>query len=577
MMSLVGALFVILLVIGISFSLSLPGSHTWPVLLWVITSALYLGAGMIARRRRPHNRIGLLMLLTGLSLWFAALVDAPVHFLSMVGAATASLPLALTLHLLLAFPSGRVRGRFARFLVLGGYVASTVLQAPLLLLGDGPMAFLGSKDGTPLATVAMWLQAGVGVSSVLGAAVLVAVHAVRSDPIERRHIGPMVWYRVLFPVMIAGTAISVDVTDAPWVAASAEYVQLVAILGLPLVFLVGLLFGSFGRSGEVDEMIARIADTTPTAADLTAAVALALGDPEAVVVYARGGAEGFVDDAGHEVLLRPGGGRQLYEVQHNGEAIGAIVHRNGLIDDHAAMDVLAGIVAMGIGERRLMAQQRALICELRTRESELYRSRRRLLQAEDLERRRIARDLHDGAQQHIVFLGLMARRLSRSATDPQVAASAADIADGMTGLLAEFRDLIAGIMPAPLLDRGLVPAVQLLAEQMPIPTTVTTHLPFDELPTDAESTLYFTVSEALTNVVKHAAATSAQVAINRIGDDCDHRLVVCVVDDGIGGADPARGSGLTGLIDRIATLGGTVQIDSSAHCGSTIRVEIPCA
>ncbi|MDQ2849296.1 MAG: histidine kinase [Actinomycetota bacterium] len=148
-----------------------------------------------------------------------------------------------------------------------------------------------------------------------------------------------------------------------------------------------------------------------------------------------------------------------------------------------------------------------MISELRTRESELYRSRRRLLQAEDVQRRRITRDLHDGAQQHIVFLGLMARRLSRSATDPDVAASAVDIADGMTGLLAGFRDLIAGIMPAPLLDRGLVPAVQLLAERMPIPTTVTAYVPAGELPTDAESTLYFTVSEALTNVVKHAAAT----------------------------------------------------------------------
>lgn len=176
-----------------------------------------------------------------------------------------------------------------------------------------------------------------------------------------------------------------------------------------------------------------------------------------------------------------------------------------------------------------------------------------------------------------MFLGLTARRLSRSTTDPSVAAAAADIADGMTGLLADFRDLIAGIMPPPLLDRGLVPAVESLAERMPIPTTVTAQMLAGRLPTDAESTVYFTVSEALTNVVKHAAATSAQVAINRVGDDSGHRLAVTIVDDGIGGADPARGTGLTGLIDRIATLGGTVRIESAVGCGSSLLVEIPCA
>lgn len=124
---------------------------------------------------------------------------------------------------------------------------------------------------------------------------------------------------------------------------------------------------------------------------------------------------------------------------------------------------------MGIDAQRLAAEQRALLADLRERETDLYASRRRLLEAEDTERRRISRDLHDGAQQHIVLLGLTARQLSRRSADPDTAASAAAIADGMTGLLTEFRDLVAGIMPEPLLERGLVPAIELLAERMPVP------------------------------------------------------------------------------------------------------------
>ena len=245
------------------------------------------------------------------------------------------------------------------------------------------------------------------------------------------------------------------------------------MLGLPVVFLIGLLLGSFGRAGEVDELVTRIGATTPEPRELTAAVALALGDPEAVVVYARTDVgDGYVDEAGRPVPTPTGTGPAGPPRRYNGRTVGGILHREDLVADPAAMEVLGGIVAMGIDAQRLAAQQLALLADLNAREADLNASRRRLLQAEDTERRRISRDLHDGAQQHIVLLGLNARRLSRSAADPEVAATAAGIADGMTGLLTEFRDLVAGIMPAPLIDRGLVPALELLAERMPLPTTV---------------------------------------------------------------------------------------------------------
>jgi signal transduction histidine kinase len=306
-------------------------------------------------------------------------------------------------------------------------------------------------------------------------------------------------------------------------------------------------------------------------------VAVALGDPDALVVYARSGADGYVDEDGRAVRPGPGPNRRIHPVQHHGRTVGGIVHREDLIADHSVMEVLGGIVAMGIDAQRSAAEQRALLTELRGRESDLYASRRRLLQAEDSERRRISRDLHDGAQQHIVLLGLNARRLSRSSTDPEVAAEAASIADGMTGLLLEFHDLIAGIMPAPLLDRGLVPALELLAEQMPLPTSVDADPVPDHLSAETESTLYFAVSEALTNVLKHADATSARVRVTRAADpDAGPALVVSVTDDGVGGADPAAGTGLRGLGDRVAALGGTLSVESAPGAGSVVRLEVPC-
>lgn len=574
--ALIGVLFLALLVVGGALVLAAPGTRAGEVLPLLALSGLYLASGLVAWRRRPHNRVGILMLATGFSIWVTVLADAPTSFLAAVGAITATLPLALTLHLILAFPSGRVQGRLARVLVGMGYLASTLLHLPLVLIGTGPAAVWRPADGASVVAVAGWLQTAVGVSSVLAAAVLVAVRAVRSDPLERRQLGPMVWYRVLLPVVIAVGALAGRVGEPSWVAGLVA-LQFLGLLGLPVVFLVGLLLGSFGRAGEVDELVIRIGATTPQPGELTDAVASALGDPEALVVYARSDVHGYVDEAGRPVGMEPARGRRLHPVRYNGRVVGGIVHREDLVADHALMEVLGGIVAMGIDGQRSAAEQRALLADLREREADLHASRRRLLQAEDTERRRISRDLHDGAQQHIVLLGLNARRLSRSATDPAVAGAAAGIADGMTGLLADFRDLIAGIMPAPLLDRGLVPAVELLAARMPLPTSVEAEPLPERLPAETESTVYFAVSEALTNVVKHAGATTVRVRFARLGDDATgHRLAVTVADDGTGGADPAGGTGLRGLVDRLAALGGTLRVESSAGAGSVVRVVVPC-
>ena len=574
--TLIGALFVALLVVGGALALDRPDPQPGQVLPVLGTSALYLAAGLVAWRRRPQNRIGVLLLVTGLSIWLTALATAPTPFLMTAALVAGTMPLALTLHLILAYPSGRVEGRLARVLVGLGYLASSLLQLPVVLVGNGSAAVWDPPAAATVVHWASWLQTTVGVSSVLGASALVSVRIVHADPLERHRLGPMAWYRVLLPLLIAVGALATQLAEDR-LATGLTALQFLGVLGLPVVFLVGLLLGSFGRAGEVDELVTRIGATTPDPHELTAAVALALGDPEAVVVYARTDVDGYVDETGRPVPDPPGRGRRIHPVAYNGRTVGGILHHEDLVADTSVMEVLGGIVAMGIDAQRLAAQQLALLADLHARETDLHGSRRRLLQAEDTERRRISRDLHDGAQQHIVLLGLRARQLSRGATDPDVAASAAGIADGMTGLLAEIRDFVAGIMPAPLLERGLVPAVELLAERMPVPTTVEVVEPPDRLAADAESTLYFTVSEALANVAKHASATSAQVLVDRCDDGGPSRVRVVVRDDGVGGADPAAGTGLSGLQDRVATLGGTLRVTSPAGGGTEVDVEVPCA
>ncbi|MFJ9950308.1 sensor histidine kinase [Kitasatospora sp. NPDC091207] len=207
---------------------------------------------------------------------------------------------------------------------------------------------------------------------------------------------------------------------------------------------------------------------------------------------------------------------------------------------------------------------------------ELTRSRARLVDAFEAERRRIERDLHDGAQQQLVALsmtlGLAAYELrGRAGDDPAVAL--VDRARGEARLaLEQLRDLVRGIHPQVLTDHGLAAAVAEVALRHPIPVDVDIDLP-DRLPGPVETTAYFTVTEALTNAAKHSGAT----AITVLGRIADGRLVLQVTDDGRGGADPAAGAGLQGLADRIAILRGRLLVTSPIGGPTRLRVEVPCS
>ena len=222
----------------------------------------------------------------------------------------------------------------------------------------------------------------------------------------------------------------------------------------------------------------------------------------------------------------------------------------------------------------LEAENVRLDAELQARVEELRASRQRIVEAGVAERRRIERDLHDGAQQRLVSLALTLRMArGRLPGDPDAAAELLDGAGEELGLaLAELRELARGIHPAVLSDRGLGAALEALASRAPLPVELAHGAAVEGMPETVESATYFVVAEALTNVAKYAEATRATVSVSRT----DGMVEVAIADDGVGGADPGRGTGLRGLADRVSALDGDLDIASRPGEGTTVTARIPC-
>ena len=210
--------------------------------------------------------------------------------------------------------------------------------------------------------------------------------------------------------------------------------------------------------------------------------------------------------------------------------------------------------------------------ESKAQEAELRASRSRIVEAGDDARRRLERNLHDGAQQRLVSLSLALRLAqARLRDDPDGADQILTAAgEELTHALAELRELARGIHPAVLTDRGLAAALEALAARAPLPVELTADLD-ERLPGPVEAAAYYVVAEALTNVAKYAEASAVEVRAQRQNG----RVVVEVADDGVGGADPLLGSGLRGLADRVEALDGQLEVESAAGTGTTVRAVIP--
>jgi signal transduction histidine kinase len=304
----------------------------------------------------------------------------------------------------------------------------------------------------------------------------------------------------------------------------------------------------------------------PERADLREQLARALGDPALELAFWMPELTRYVDAAGTPVELPAGDDphRTATEIRHQGARVAVIVHDRA--QDRETVRAAGAATALLLDNQRLEA-------ELRARLLELDASRARIVQAGDAARRRLERDLHDGAQSRLVALALTLRLARMGVGEQTDSAALLDTCiDELRLSLDELRDLARGIHPAVLSDRGLQPAVRALAARAPLPVDIVGG-PTGRLPAAVETAAYFVVSEALTNVCKYARAGHATVRVERV----DGRLLVDVSDDGVGGASAELGSGLRGLSDRVSALSGTLELSSPPGRGTRLHAELPCS
>jgi signal transduction histidine kinase len=550
----------------------LPDRGLWIVLDLVI-GAGFTGVGLFAWYRRPDNRVGALMVATGFAWYLLVAGNTHATLLWTVGNLCSNLFVATAIHLLLAFPTGRLGSTLDRALVCVAYAATTIGWLPAMLFmhleafgcRDCPENLLLIEANTAFANA--WIE-GLG---VLGIAVMLTV-LVRLLQRWRSASAPL--RRAVTPVFLAGGALLIALSAVlaiglfddfgPGVSMSFFYACLFAFGLVPFLFLAGLVRGRWIRGQGLGALVRRLGQAQP-AGGLRDELARALGDPSVELAYWLPESEQYVDADGRAVSLPPSrSDRAVTEVEREGQRIAAIVHDPALLDEVEQVRAAGAAAALALANERLEAELRANVEELRA-------SRARIVESSDEARRRIERDLHDGAQQRLVSLALnLAMLRSKMDGDPESARELDAARSELDQALDELRELARGIHPSVLSDRGLEAAVDGLAQRAPLPVEVERMAPA-RLPDRIESAAYFVIAEALTNVAKYARATHASVSLT-----CDDaRVLLEVTDDGVGGADPAIGSGLRGLLDRVSALGGTLDVDSRPGAGTTVRAVIP--
>ena len=656
----------------------------------------FIASGLVARARSPDNPTGRLMVAFGFVWFLGALTESNRSLVFTLGSALSSLFAAVFVHLLLAYPTGRLaRGR-ERWFVAFAYLLAGLGPTGFLLVERHPQGCGKCPDNAFLIRQSHIAATIVGgVLTVLAGALLFTVIGIlarrwhRATPAARRVLAPVYASGAAASLLLIASALGGIVSDS--VGTALGWVALSAFVCVPVFFLLGLLRASLARMG-VTKLLVDVPEER-TLEETQAVLRRILHDPSLELAYWVPDREAYVDaswrpyqlpeanetrsvtpihvdgrpvaavvhdvalhaeqqlltDTVAAVGLRLERERRLHELHASEQRMRALldaipdnmyrVDRAGRYLDYSAKiredlvlppnelvrssipeavpapiaeilmdgvrraldtgdvvaveyriersrglrDVESRIVRSGPDEvviivrditerKQAEAELERLQAELRDRLAELDASRARIVEAGDAERRRLERNLHDGAQQRLVSLSLTLRlakarlRESPDAAEELLASSAEELAHA----LEELRELARGIHPAVLTEHGLGPALETLVGRAPIPVAVDSELD-GRLPPPVEAAAFYVVSEALANVTKYADASTVEVRVGR----ANGYAVVEVADDGVGGADPARGSGLRGLADRVEALQGRLEVDSRPGEGTRVRAEIP--
>jgi signal transduction histidine kinase len=544
-----------------------PSPTNWTVVTSAVTLA-FLAAGLAASERWPGTRLGLLFSVTGYTFLLPQAIYLPGAFAFTLGIVTMHTYNAALAHLGLAWPTGRLRSRSDRALVIvlycwntGSTVVGNFFWNPKLTGCQTCPANLVLVHGSNnvLRVYNEWvLVPGLTLS------MLVLIQLIRHWRVargwSRRAMTALLWVGV--PLIALSTIQSLQANLNLQIPAL-DVIGPALLLAGPALFVISTLFAKTAR-GAIGAAIISLEPGAPPG-KLRDTLAAALGDSTLQLAFPVPGDTGFADTVGTLVdPAAPGLDRVVTPLP--GPDCAILVYDAALEHEPALIRLTAAAAGLALEHSRLQVEVAAQLEQVRA-------SRARIVEVGDAERRRLERDLHDGAQQRLVTLSLalaMARDRA-AAADPSLAALIESAAKEAKEALVELRELARGIHPAVLTETGLRGAVQALVERLPVATEVTA-MPSGRFPAPAEAAAYFVIAEALTNVVKHAKATCAQVAVSAAAG----RLTVEVTDDGGGGARLADGTGLRGLADRVAAAGGVLRVESPSGGGTHLMAEIPC-
>ena len=649
--------------------------------LLLFVSMSFVIAGLIGWMRRPSNRTGMLMVAVGYGVLTTSLYEANYAVPYTIGTIVGSVFIAVFLHLMLAYPSGRLLSGSGRTLVVAAYAAAVVAPlADAMFPQDQtckPHAcpddlVLVSRDHAAHVTTTA-LSTVAAVILFAGAFWLLVGRWRRATPAMRRQLRPVYLAGGLSVVLLA---IGFIVTPFSGVGNTIVSVALiVTFTAVPFLFLAGLLGTTLARSAGVGTIFSAVPERA-SPGEVQEGLRAALRDPTAEVAYWYEEGGHYVDVDGNRYELPPDTRhRVVTRLDYADSPVAAIVHDAALRDEPELLEAITGAARIALERDKLLVEVKARaeryravlqampdlmfrisrggvysgynapnprdllsdvvvgrkvhdrlpkeladrvleagqaavdrgtpqmieyelefsgetrnyearfaasgedeflmivreITDRKRQQAELEASRARIVAAGDDERRKLERNLHDGAQQRLVSLSLSLRLAQRRVrSDPD---GAEELLEGsreeLAQALEELRELARGIHPAVLTDRGLEAALEALAARSPLPVEI--RGASCDLPAQVEAAAYYVVSEALANVTKYAQASAVEVTVERRNGTA----VVEVADDGIGGADPLRGSGLRGLADRVASLSGKLDVESPPGSGTRVRAEIP--
>jgi signal transduction histidine kinase len=548
--------------------------------IYFTLSFVGLTIGVLVWQLRPGNRTGLLLTAIPLAdvvtngkwiFWNQAL---PVT----VAFAALGLSVPLFAQLILSYPTGRLTTRLDRLFV-GLLYALAVLYALLYLVFFDPRyphsrylleCFTGCA--VPVTHVTWYdidgIKRAFDLVSLPLALIFLALLVrkfVRASPGGRRIVLPLSIAAFVAIVEFGAHIVLKGSSESPWTDTPWFWITQLVGIAIPLSLGLGLLLGRGARSAVAD-LVVELERTPP--GHVREALARRLGDPSLELALWLPERASYVDPKGRAIDLPPPKGDRAVTVLGPTDApVAALIHDPVLLERRALLEAAGAAARLALENERLQAELRAKLAELRA-------SRARIVAAGDAERRRLERDLHDGAQQRLLGLGL-ALQLVRAELGDNVngATELLEEAEAELGAaIEELRELARGIHPAVLTEQGLAPALRTLAARSPLPVQIV-DVPEERFSAPVEAAAYFVVSEALANVAKHAHASAARVSVVRENGV----LSVAVHDDGVGGARPNGRSGLAGLADRVHALDGRLTVDSEAGRGTTLAAELPCA